>query len=263
MFRNDSLESFSTFEIKPDVKGNVMIVEGQHIQRVVPTARRFGGPCTYAITKTTYEGRGPFLDDDDVRETDFELILQWSRHWDTSKRVLVEKSPNDIVRSRWLDAIFGTVGRTAFVFTIRHPLAIYEAHCAGKYKTDVYLDNWLAQVERLQTDVSFLSNVVVLRYEDWATDDETAWSTYDELTRRLGLRRYPRRKLMYYHGHFDDVHIQSDSTTSWAPIVDEQIVRRFERRVNVYGYSLISHEVATMADLGDAYPFLPYAIAPL
>ena len=49
------------------------------------------------------------------------LRTQWARVWDRDRRVLVEKSPPDLIRMRMLAAAFRP---SSFVVILRHPLSV-------------------------------------------------------------------------------------------------------------------------------------------
>lgn len=49
------------------------------------------------------------------------LLRQWSMWWDTSKPVLIEKTPENLLMGPFLQHAFGAQ-RTRFVFVMRHPL---------------------------------------------------------------------------------------------------------------------------------------------
>ena len=49
------------------------------------------------------------------------LFKEWSVWWDTSKQVLLEKTPENLVMGPFLQSAFGA-HRTRFIFVMRHPL---------------------------------------------------------------------------------------------------------------------------------------------
>ena len=55
------------------------------------------------------------------RRTGERLYAQWSLFWDTSKPVLLEKTPENLFMGPYLQASFGAPS-TRFVFVMRHPL---------------------------------------------------------------------------------------------------------------------------------------------
>ena len=77
--------------------------EGQHLQDVMPTGQAFGGPGRFALDPASaLTEASPLVSADNARR----LADQWSRHWNTSRPVLLEKSPPNIVRMRFLQALF-------------------------------------------------------------------------------------------------------------------------------------------------------------
>ena len=54
-------------------------------------------------------------------EASSKLFAQWSLFWDTSRPVMLEKTPENLLMGQYLQAVFGKP-RTKFVFIMRHPL---------------------------------------------------------------------------------------------------------------------------------------------
>ena len=93
-----------------------------------------------------------------------ELFAQWSRYWDVNKDVLVEKSPPNIIRSRFLQAMFP---RSWFLFIVRHPIPTSLATRKWSH-TDVkeLLAHWLTAHTIMLHDLAALERCLLLRYED-------------------------------------------------------------------------------------------------
>lgn len=100
----------------------VMNVEGQwllkgaRIKEIVSP-----GNLSHALSVADYESL-PAGDARDVILGD--LWRSWSRYWDMSEAVLVEKSPTNLVRLRWLDAIFSRAKRSSFVVVVKSPVTL-------------------------------------------------------------------------------------------------------------------------------------------
>ena len=93
------------------------------------------------------------------------LRAQWRSHWNTSQRLLVEKSPPDLLRTRFLAAVFPPAW---FAVIIRHPLAVCKRVKPPAARL-VCAQNWLAGYEGALRDVSEgRLTAHVAYYEDWA-----------------------------------------------------------------------------------------------
>lgn len=138
--------------------------EGQHLQSVYPPASRYGGP-----------GRFAFAADAHLTETSplatpanaDRLAAEWSRHWDLAKPVLVEKSPPNLIRGRFLQRLFPDC---AFVFLVRDPVvnALATRKMVRRYRgLPGLVRHWVRAHEVMAADLPLLRRVTVLRYEDF------------------------------------------------------------------------------------------------
>jgi hypothetical protein len=171
----------------PDASGlegtGVAQDEGQHLQDVYPPAAAYGGPGRFALdpaahlTETSPEVSAESRD---------RLWLAWSRHWDSTKPLLVEKSPPNLIRMRFLEALFPDEAR--FVMVVRHPLAVAYATRpwtrrfdslpprltrrvpALQAGLDTLLHHWVVAHERFLADAAHVKEVLVARYEDVMED---------------------------------------------------------------------------------------------
>jgi len=91
-----------------------------------------------------------------------QLLQDWSAFWDVpNNQYLVEKDIANIVKSRFLQALFGST-RTAFVFAIRHPLY----SCRNfKCNLSAHVQAWLDVHKMLLRDTSYLSNFIIYHHE--------------------------------------------------------------------------------------------------
>src|SRR2546423_1736557 len=90
--------------------------EGQHLQSVYPTARSHGGPGKFAFDPAAHLIESSPLANE---ESALRLFGQWAQHWQADRRVLLEKSPPNLIRTRFLQQLFPGAH---FIVVVRHPL---------------------------------------------------------------------------------------------------------------------------------------------
>ncbi len=139
--------------------------EGQFLQSVFPPAKQFGGPGVFGFSEEMHLTEKSHYVHDENKKT---LIREWSIHWDLSKKVLLEKSPPNILKSRFLQAIFPS---SAFVFIMRHPIAVaYSTQKWSKTTIPELLSHWVKCHRIMLEDTKHLKNFMIIRYEDFVQD---------------------------------------------------------------------------------------------
>jgi hypothetical protein len=139
--------------------------EGQKLQTVYPADLVFGGPGRFGFNKASFMDEKHFLA---TSENSKRLLKEWSRYWDLKKDYILEKSPPNIVRTRFLQQIFP---ESIFIIILRHPIAV--AYATKKWlRTDIrsLIEHSLRCYERFLEDMPFLNRVYVFRYEDFVLD---------------------------------------------------------------------------------------------
>lgn len=91
------------------------------------------------------------------------LFSDWGKFWNTSKPLLVEKDISNLIKSRFLQKLFGEK-KTGFVFLLRHPMA----DCKD-FRCDVNLHfyAWLRAIKTMEEDLEYLKNYVVIHQEGY------------------------------------------------------------------------------------------------
>ncbi len=112
------------------------------------------------------------------------LLLDWQPFWNTSRDFLIESDEQNLVRSRFLQALFRKAS-TYFVFIIRHPMATCpELQC----DIDAHMKRWVHFNQMMIGDLKNLQRYVVLHHEaliDHTSDvvdalkDLLDWETID------------------------------------------------------------------------------------
>ncbi len=205
--------------------------EGQHLQSVYPPADKRGGPGQFGFSAEMHlTERSPLVTDANRRR----LLADWSAHWNSERTVLIEKSPPNLIKTRFLQAMFPDA---RFIMMMRHPIA--NAFATQKWsgtRLHSLIRHWLVCSEMMASDMEHLRHVTVVRYEDLVTD----WD--NELTRLqefLALAPQPhdlelRQGLnSTYLARWDQM--RRDMVQS---LYRRLIVQRYENRVNRFGYSL-------------------------
>jgi hypothetical protein len=226
----------------PDVSGfsdtGVPADEGQLLQSVYPPASVYGGPGRFGFAPESHLTESdPLASEENARR----LYEEWSRHWDLSRPVLLEKSPPNLLKTRFLQALFPG---SPFVVILRHPIPVSLATARWR-RTRRYhrlLEHWLRCHELFTADRERLERVHVVRYEELVREPEPVLRGIFEF---LGLEPIapsepvePGADARYFR--------------QWRELQRDPRMRayltlaslRYERRARRFGYSLLSPERA-------------------
>ena len=224
----------------PEISGfsgtGVPADEGQHLQTVYPEAATYGGPGRFGFAPESHlTEESPLVSEESARA----IFEQWSRHWDLARPVLLEKSPPNLLKTRFLQALFPG---SAFVVIVRHPIpvSIPTAKWRGTRRYDRLLAHWLRCHALFEADREHLGRVHVLTYEQLVRDPAGVLRGIFEF---LGLEPIP-----------PDEPVQPGANEryfrQWRELKRDPRMRaylglvslRYERRARHYGYSLLFPE---------------------
>lgn len=205
--------------------------EGQHLQSVFHTAGHYGGPGKFGFDPHAYLTEKASLATGTQAK---KLFQQWSRYWDLSKPVLLEKSPPNLIRTRFLQALFPN---SYFVIMMRHPVAT--SFATQKWsRTSLYslLKHWLLCHDIFAADTTHLGNLLVLKYEDLVRDPH---NSLEAICRFVGVPDFSCNVKM-------KPNINQQYFSKWEkrwnrPIQNlyfRFLENRFEESVRAFGYSL-------------------------
>jgi len=233
--------------------------EGQNVQNVYPTAHELGGPGRFGFdTRAHRTESSTLLTPENVSK----LRTIWHTYWDNAKRIYVEKTPGNLLATRFLQAAFPN---SYFVLIRRHPVPV--AMACQKWKFNVTsLDNlfrhWLHCHALFEGDRKYLKRVYELRYEDYVEHQDKYHKeiaafigtqvpeppkddTYRHVTQwrnPFGLR-VPENGMEQASPIYNQKYLDR-----WHKLLNESpfrvyyryLVRTYESRFSQYGYSLIS-----------------------
>lgn len=233
LHRSGTSPLFRILQGHPEISGfrdtGVPEDEGQHLQTVFQAANGFGGPGRFGFVPEAHLTEESALVTTANRQKLFE---EWSRYWDVSKPCLLEKSPPNLIRTRFLQALFP---KSYFIVLLRHPIA---ACLATRKWVDCSLESlfehWLHCHKLFKMDRDHLKHIHVLKYEDLIRDTNAELAT---IYRLLDLAPHPASAL---NPKGNDLYFNAWRQMSAEPTGSEvrRIVQRYEREVRTYGYSL-------------------------
>ncbi len=148
-------------------KTGVIENEGQHLQTVYPPAKIYGGPGRFGFKSEAHITERSSLISDENRAR---LLNEWGKYWDMGKEYLLEKSPANLTKFRFLQALFPN---SYHIMILRHLIAV-SLSTKGFVRTTrsfyTLIRHWLICNEIFDSERKHLRNVLVLKYEDLVRD---------------------------------------------------------------------------------------------
>lgn len=227
-------------EISGFVNTGVPQDEGQHLQTVYPTAKVFGGAGRFGFNEASFmDEHHPLA----TSESAARLFREWSNYWDITKGYLIEKSPPNLVRTRFLQQIFP---KSMFIIILRHPVAV--AYATKKWsKTDIpsLIEHSLRCYERFREDMPALIKVYVLRYEEFVLEPNRH---IQALFRWIGVEPFgfqhevqPNINDRYFALWNSERRSLSKRLFGDFAVLFRKF-KKFEKRANTFGYSINTPE---------------------
>jgi hypothetical protein len=205
--------------------------EGQHLQSIYEPAYVYGGPGRFGFDERSYLTEKSSLVSSDAAH---KLFSEWSRYWDLGADLLLEKSPPNLVRTRFLQALFPN---SYFIIITRHPIAVA---CATRKwsKTDLrsLIKHWLVCHERFEADRPYLHRTLSVRYEDLTADPGKllrqigAFLEVEDIPVSHEVDSSINRK------YFDEWKMERSGVSGKLASLYE--IARYERRIARFNYSL-------------------------
>ena len=205
--------------------------EGQHLQTVYPPARAYGGPGKFGFSADAHLTEDSAL----VSAANAQQLLdEWAPHWNLERPVLVEKSPPNLIRMRFLQALYP---ESTFIVVTRHPIAVSLATQKwSRTSLSSLLEHWVVSHRTFAGDRPYLARLHVVRYEDLVTAPQPC---LDGVYGFLGLDTYTATFEIHPDGnkaYFDRWHELGRGPVGRTRL--GRLRRRFEPDVKAFGYSL-------------------------
>ncbi len=205
--------------------------EGQYLQSVYPPAIFWGGPGKFAFSPDAHlTETSEFL----TEENKGKLAYEWFPFFDVSKRFLLEKSPPNILWTRFLQEVFPN---SWFVIIERHPVAVSLATEKWSPTGLVSLvEHWLVAHETFEKDRPHLRRQMAIKYENLISKP---YETISSIYSFLGLAPHPttfEATSAHNDKYFAQWKALQNDPKSSASI--QECIDKFETRVRAFGYSL-------------------------
>ena len=208
--------------------------EGQHLQDVYPPARAYGGPGRFALDPRSHlTEASPLATPANARR----LGAEWAPYWDLDRPVLVEKSPPNLVMTRFLQDLYP---KARFVVIVRHPVVVAlgtDKWLRGR-SLRTPMANWFAAHDTFLADLPSLRSVHVVRYESLVRDPEgelAAVGRFLELDGPIDASAWQGGRSDSYAARWEAL---ATDRRPWRRSLRRSLVARYGERAAAYGYDL-------------------------
>jgi len=222
--------------------------EGMHLQTVFKPSGAYGGAGEFGFHLDAYLTESSPLITASHR---IQLFQEWSPYWDLSKPYLLEKSPPNLIRMRFLQAMFPN---SFFLVLLRHPIAVSYATRAWYRNFRIHwrrlpriLEHWIICHEIFRADYKYLKRVFILKYEHFVAEPD------------LWLKKIYQFLALSYHPVEQTVlpHVNEKYFSRWREDQEKlffqrstrRMVENFEERLHPFGYSLVNLDRSEAVDL--------------
>jgi len=208
--------------------------EGQFLQDVYPVAKVYGGAGKFGFDPRAHlTETSPLL----TPENALKLKQSWERYWDASKAIRVEKTPGNLLKTRFLQAVFPN---SYFIAIKRHPVAVSMANQRWKVSLaslHSLFEHWLHCHALFEEDRKHLRHVYELSYEDYVRDPD---KYHEEVAAFIGTR-VPEGVMEGVTGAYNQKYFNR-----WSDLLNNSPFKRYYQYIAVhyepgfanYGYSL-------------------------
>ena len=205
--------------------------EGQHLQSVYLPAKAFGGPGRFGFNAGARLTETSELV---TEENCVKLFSEWSRFWDLKKNVLVEKSPPNIIRTRFLQELFPN---SYFLIIMRHPIVVsYATRKWCNASLESLIEHWLICHRLLMKDLLHVRRYLIIKYEDFVAATQ---QSLDEIYAFLNVKSH--HNLVEVDKGLDEKYL--NKWREYRNLLMEKslfhgYMQKYESQVNQFGYSL-------------------------
>jgi Sulfotransferase family len=222
--------------------------EGQHLQDVYLPDYIYGGVGKFGFASEAHLTEdSPLLTPENVSR----LRQSWEGYWDRNKTIRIEKTPGNLLMTRFLQAAFPN---TYFVVIKRHPVAVSLASQKWSRTSLHHLfEHWLQCHEIFQKDKSYLKNLCELSYEAYVENPNQHLA---RIASFIGTEFSPtvNEETDVHNKKYFDRWAQMLQSSPFRPYY-RAVAARYEKRFAEHGYSLVPVEIEATLSVGEDVPF--------
>ena len=224
----------SQMDISALTNTNEIEDEGQFVQSVYLPAYKFGGVGKFGFNKESQLNESSILINDKNR---IKLFKEWSRYWNNEKKYLVEKSPPNIIRTRFLQEMFPN---SYFINITRHPIATSLATQKwSKTSLESLIDHWIVCHKIYNNDKTFLKRSINFKYEDLIENTNETLNLISEFLKTKIINSEVEIRKGINQKYFKMWEKKKNSLFSKRKI--RKIIEKYENEVTNLGYSLTDY----------------------
>lgn len=169
----------NVLRLHPAISG--MPREGQKLTKVMPKPELLGCPRLWTERLDAFR-----LTEGDNRYDKARLVYDWIKYKQPSTEFILEKSPPDTLRSRWLQEVFGNC---YFIGIVRNGYAICEGiRRRNGHSLERCARHWNLANKIMVEDSQFLNHFKLLTYEEFTYNPI---GVLDSLAEFLGIDKTP------------------------------------------------------------------------
>jgi hypothetical protein len=206
--------------------------EGQYLQDVYPPAFVYGGVGRFGFAHQSHLTESAHL----LTPANISRLREsWEKYWDTDKSIRIEKTPSNLLMTRFLQAAFPNA---YFVVVKRHPVPVSLATQKwSRSSLHSLFEHWLHCHRIFEGDLPYLERVYELSYEDYI-DNPTKY--LEEIAKFVGTECDTvfgtKRENQYNQKYFDQWNWLLRK--SRGKLYYRHVAKTYESRFAQYGYSL-------------------------
>jgi GR25 family glycosyltransferase involved in LPS biosynthesis len=202
---------------------NVIEDEGQFLQSIYKPAKFYGGPGVFGICKEyNYTEETDLL----TKKNKEKIISEWNQYWDTTKEFLIEKTPANIIHTRFLQEL---VLESYFIVIIRHPFIVSIATMKwNKQSLYKYIEHWLYVHKIFYNDKEKIKNCLIIKYEELNINKF-----------KKDINNFLKLDMRINNNEFDVLNDMQLSNKKYFENnkIPLDIINKYEKKINKYGYS--------------------------
>lgn len=213
--------------------------EGQHLQSVYPAAQTYGGAGRFALAPAAHLTESSALATEDSARR---LFDEWRPYWDLTQPVLVEKSPPNLVMTRFLQQLYP---ESYMVMVVRHPVVVSLSTIKWSGGSlHRLMENWFAAHEIFRADAPHLRHVHTVSYESLVREPERALAgiaSFLDLDGPIPADSIQGHRSQGYEQRWHDL---AHSSSPWRRRTYRQIIDQYADRAQGFGYDLRDLDLA-------------------